>query len=125
MSQDIIADALNEIMNAKRAKKKEVVVNMRSKLLINLLEIAKKAGYIYKYDVDRNKLKIEIADELNKCNAIKPRYTVNKSSIEKYMKRYLPARDIGIIIVSTPKGLMTHKEAMENKLGGCLIAYFY
>ena len=35
MSQNIIADTLNQIMNAKKARKTEVVVDKHSKLLIN------------------------------------------------------------------------------------------
>ncbi|HEB47012.1 MAG TPA: 30S ribosomal protein S8 [Candidatus Pacearchaeota archaeon] len=37
----------------------------------------------------------------------------------------LPARNIGTVIVSTNKGLMTHEEALQEKIGGSLIAYFY
>jgi len=32
---------------------------------------------------------------------------------------------MGILIISTNKGLITHNEAFEEKIGGCLIAYFY
>jgi len=45
--------------------------------------------------------------------------------MEQYIKRFLPARDIGILIISTSKGLMTHKEAMEKGAGGSLIAYCF
>ena len=62
---------------------------------------------------------------LNECGAIKPRYYVNKSEIDKYLNRYLPSRKFGIIVVSTNKGLMGHNEAKENGIGGSLIAYFY
>ena len=44
---------------------------------------------------------------------------------EKYEKRFLPAKGFGILIVSTPKGLMTHEEARKKKLGGVLIVYVY
>ena len=63
--------------------------------------------------------------ELLDCKAIKPRFSVNKTQIDKYRRRYLPARDLGIVIVSTNEGLMTHEEALEKKIGGSLIAYFY
>ena len=45
--------------------------------------------------------------------------------MDKYIRRYLPARNIGTVIISTNKGMMTHKEAAEEKIGGCVIAYFY
>lgn len=124
MSQDLIADTLNKIMNAKRKNKKQVVVTRHSKLLLNILEIAKKAGYISDYKTDKTKLEIEFND-INECKAIKPRFNAKKDEIFKYVKRYLPARDMGIMIVSTNKGLITHIEAMNQNIGGTLIAYFY
>jgi len=99
-------------------------VKKYSKLLISVLAIAKLKNYVKEYRVDSGVLKIEI-DDLNSCRAIKPRFMVSKDEIEKYVKRYLPARNIGIIIISTSKGLMTHTTAIEKKLGGSLIAYIY
>ena len=124
MSQDIIADALNEIMNAKRAKKEFVILDRHSKLLINILDIAKEHGYIKEYKIDEKKIKIDLGTFM-KCNAIKPRFNVKFESIDKYMKRYLPARDLGILIISTNKGLMTQEEIYDKEIGGVLIAYFY
>jgi len=124
MSQDIIADALNQIMNAKRAGKNSVKIARQSKLLISILELAKKYGYIDGIKIKDNILEITFT-KLNKCHAIKPRYYVKKDTIEKYTRRYLPARDFGIILISTNKGLITNIEAHENKTGGCLVAYFY
>lgn len=124
MRQDIIADVLNEMMNARKSGKDHLLTDKHSKLLLNVLDIMKQYGYI-EYELQENgKLKI-ILKEVRECKAIKPRYTVNKDRIDKYTRRFLPARNFGYMIVSTNKGLMTHSEAQENKLGGCLIAYFY
>ena len=125
MSHDIVADALNCIMNAKKRGKTEIVVSVYSKVLINVLELAQKEGYIVGKKIENGKLKIIFDDKLNQCNAIKPRFFVKKDTIEKYLRRYLPARDYGFMIVSTNQGLLSHREAMDQKLGGCLIAYFY
>ncbi len=124
MSQDIIADALNKMLNAARAGKNTVSVARHSKLLISVLAIAKLKGYVKNYRVENNILNIE-TDKLNNCKAIKPRFVVRVEDIEKYAKRYLPARDIGIVIISTSQGLMTHHTAEEKNIGGSLIAYFY
>ena len=124
MSQDKVADALNQIMNMKKASKKEVNMEYHSKLLLSVLAIAKLHGYIKSYKAEGINLKIEIA-KLNGCNAIKPRYMVQVNEIEKYVKRYLPAKNIGILIVSTSKGLMTHQTAIEKNIGGSIIAYLY
>jgi len=126
MSQDIVADALNMIKNAKRARNEIVKVKIISNLLIEVLKIMKQQGAIKKYKIDAKEKSLEITiGVLSECRAIKPRFTVNKDQIEKYRRRYLPSRNLGTIIVSTNKGLMTHKEAQEEKIGGCLIAYFY
>ncbi len=123
MSQDIIADALNQIMNAKKAKKTSVVIKKHSKLLRNILDIAKESGYL-DYEVDGTELKVEIF-KLNELKAVKPRYTVSVKDINKYVRRYLPAKNFGFVIVSTNQGLMKTEEAEEQNLGGCLIAYMY
>ena len=123
MAKDIISDTLNELMNAKRAKRTAIELSTYSKLLIKVLDLMKQYGYI-EYELNEGKLKITLKD-LNECKAIKPRYTVARKSLDKYIQRFLPARDYGFVIVSTNKGLMTHQEAQENKIGGSLIAYFY
>jgi small subunit ribosomal protein S8 len=126
MSQDIVADALNMIKNAKKARKEIVKVNIISNLLIEVLKIMKQKGAIKKYKIDSKNKSIEITiGDVSECRAIKPRFTVDKTQIEKYRRRYLPSRNFGTVIVSTNKGLMTHEEAQEEKAGGCLIAYFY
>jgi len=124
MSQDVIADALNKMLNASRAGKSSLQVGRHSKLLLSVLALAKLKGYVKNYRVENNLLNIEIG-KLNLCKAIKPRFAVKVEEIEKYVKRYLPAKDIGMIIISTSQGLMTHATAQEKNLGGSLVAYFY
>ncbi len=123
MSQDIVADGLNGIMNARKARKSSVRLRRYSKFLISILEIAKQEGFVKDYSTMGKELVIDF--KLNKCNAIKPRFRVKSSEIEKYVKRYLPARDFGIIVISTSKGLMKHSDATDQGLGGFLIAYFF
>jgi len=123
MSQDIVADGLNQIMNAKKARKSEVVLAKHSKILRKVLDLAKDAGYL-DYSVEGNKLKVKI-DDVNEIRAIKPRYTVNVKMINSYVRRFLPARNFGFVVVSTSKGIMKHDEAEEQNIGGCLLAYMY
>ncbi|MDO8467759.1 MAG: 30S ribosomal protein S8 [Nanoarchaeota archaeon] len=126
MSQDTVADGLNMIANAKRAGKEKVVIGRISNLLIEILKIMKQKGAIKKYKIDSKEKSVEITiDKMSTCKAIKPRFTIQISQIEKYQRRYLPARDIGTLIISTNKGLVTHEEALTENIGGCLIAYFY
>jgi small subunit ribosomal protein S8 len=123
MAQDIVSDALNQIMNRKNVEKNEIKIKRISKLLIKLLEIMKKKGHI-DFEQNGNEVTVKVID-LNECKTIKPRYPVTVAEIEKFQRRFLPSRNFGTMIVSTSKGLMTQYEAMENKIGGSLIAYFY
>lgn len=123
MAHDIVADALNMIKNA---KKEVVEIKRISNLLVEILKIMKQENAIKKYKINPKEKTVEITlGDLVDCKAIKPRFTVQKDEIEKYRRRYLPSRNIGSVIISTSKGLMTHKEAQEEKIGGCFIAYFY
>ena len=126
MAQDIISDALNMIRNAKKARKDAVKIRRISNLLIEILKIMKQKGIIKKYKIDSKEKMIEVTlGEFTECRAIKPRFSVDKTQIEKYKRRYLPARNVGTMIISTNKGLKTHEEAEEEGLGGSLIAFFY
>lgn len=124
MSHDVVADALNNIMNSARAGKAHLEIRHHSKLLLSVLAIAKLKGYIKNYKAEGTLLKIEIG-KLNACNSIKPRFTVTTSEIDKYISRYLPAKNLGILVISTSQGLITHQTAFEKNIGGSLIAYFY
>jgi small subunit ribosomal protein S8 len=126
MSHDVVSDALCKIMNAKNSNKKEIFISNYSEFLIEVLKLAKQNGYIENYSLDAIDKKIKIIlGKLNECSAIKPRFEVQAKEIDKYIRRYLPARNFGIIIISTSQGLMTHYEALEKNKGGSLIAYFY
>ena len=126
MSHDVVADALNMLKNAKKARKETVKINRISNLLIEILKIMKQKESIKKYKIGpkRNSVEITLGD-LSECKAIKPRFTVKIDQIEKYRRRYLISRNFGTVILSTNKGLITHEEALEEGIGGCLIAYFY
>ena len=52
MSQDVVADVLNMIMNCKKKKDKEITVKRYSKLLLKVLDIAKRHGYIEEFNLN-------------------------------------------------------------------------
>jgi len=126
---DLISDALSIIMNAERVSKKEVIIRRTSKLLREIVKIIKDNGYIkdftYTDDGKGGILKIVLFNKINKVGSIRPRYPCTLDQIESFEKRYLPAMGFGLIIISTPKGLITHQEAKKQKTGGVLIAYCY
>lgn len=121
---DALTNALNHIMDVKMVGKYSCRVPA-SKLLISVLKIMHKHGYIdYKIEKGKNEAIIEIR-KLNECRAITPRFYVRAREIDKYVRRFLPSRELGILIISTSSGLLTHHEAVEKKLGGSLIAYCF
>jgi len=126
MSQDIVADGLNIIKNAKRARRESAKIKRISNILIEILKIMKQDGAIKKYKINSKEKSLEITlGDFSVCQAIKPRFTAKKDQIEKYRRRYLTSRNLGTLIISTNKGLMTHEEAQKENIGGILIAYFY
>jgi small subunit ribosomal protein S8 len=94
-----------------------------------VLRLFQMKGYIgeieYIDDGRQGKFRVQLFGRINDCKAVKPRFSVKVKGIEKYEKRFLPSRDLGLMILSTPKGIMTHMEAMEQNLGGRVLAYVY
>jgi len=126
MSHDVVADGINMIRNAKKARKEVVEIKIISNLLIEILKIMKQAKAIKKYKINSEEKSVEVTlGDFVECKAVKPRFSCSFSQIERYKRRYLPARNLGTMLISTNKGLMTHEEAEQEKIGGSLIAYFY
>ena len=44
---------------------------------------------------------------------------------EKWESRYLPARDLGLLILTTNQGVMNHYDAKKERVGGRLLAYIF
>lgn len=125
----VLINALNTIYNNEVRGHKECVVYPISKLLLNVLNVMQKEGYIgeveYIDDGRGGKLRVQLLGRINKCAAIYPRFYVKCSEIDEWAKIYLPARDVGTLILTTSKGVMTHHEAKKRRIGGALLAYVY
>ena len=126
---DPLANTLSKIVNAEKIGRKICLVKPASKKIQKILTILNAHGYLGKFSVIEDGkggiLEINLLGNINKCGVIKPRFSTKYLDLEKWEKRYLPAKDFGIIIISTPKGYLTHMEAREKKMGGALIAYCY
>jgi len=126
---DPLADALTNIRNNELQVNDSCVISPASKLIGQVLSTMQKENYIGNFEyIDDNragKFTVELLGNINKCGVIKPRHAVKKDEFEKFEKRYLPAKNFGILIVTTPKGIMTHYEAKEKGIGGRLLAYMY
>lgn len=129
MMNDTLANSMSKIMNAENAGKDHCMVMPASNTVKRVLNILKENMYLGEMEETKDsrgtRLKVSLIGAINKCGTIKPRFPVKKGEFERFEKVYLPAKDFGIIIVSTPKGLMAHTEAKKNGLGGKLISYCY
>ena len=128
MKIDPLADALSNIYNYENARKPECTIPA-SKLMGNVLRIMQKWGYIGAFEfIDDGKnglFKLELMGAINNCGVIKPRTPVKNYELEDWEARYLPAKEFGILIMTTPNGVMSHKKAKEQNIGGILLAYIY
>jgi len=126
---DPLANALSSILSNEKIGRNESKINPASKVIKKVLEIMKDNLYIGSFEVIEdgrgNTIKVNLLGNINKCGVIKPRGNVKKDQFEKFEKRHLLARDMGIIIVSTSLGIMTHNEAKKKNIGGKLLAYCY
>lgn len=126
---DTLANALATVKNNETRGKRECIIYPSSKLIVEVLKVMRKAGYIgeveYIEDGRGGKLRVQLLGRINDCGVVKPRLSVKRDEYERWKERYLPARDIGLLIVSTSSGVMSHREAEEKGLGGALLAYVY
>ena len=129
MYMDTLSNAMSTIKNAELIGKSKCEIRPASKLIGNVLKVMKDYGYIKSFEfIDDHrggKFIVELLGRINDCKAIRPRFSVKNVEIEEFEKRFLPARDFGVLVISTTKGVMSQKEAMERGLGGVLLAYVY
>jgi small subunit ribosomal protein S8 len=129
MLNDPLANALSAILNAEKIGRKECIIRPISKVIKKVLSVMKDNYYVGDVEESKNNrgglIKVNLLGNINNCSAIKPRFSVKKDLYEKFEKRFLPAKGMGVIIVSTPKGIMTQAEAKKKGIGGRLLAYCY
>lgn len=125
---DIFADAINKIKVYESSGMYECTVPS-TKLIRAVLDTMKANDYIKGYEeVKEGKfrtIRITLSKKINGMGVIKPRFPVSVNDLQKYEMRYIPSRDFGILIVSTPQGIMTNRDARAKATGGRLIAYVY
>lgn len=128
MLQDTLADALSVIKNAERIGRGECVTRA-SKEVNSVLKVLQDNGYIGAFEfVDdgrSGKFRVKLKGKVIDTNVIKPRFSVGLDEFEKWEKRFLPARNVGLLVLTTPKGIIDHKKAKELHVGGKLVCFVY
>lgn len=126
---DPLADAVITLMNNELRNKRECIISRASKLVGNVLRVMQQNGYIGEFefidDGRTGKFRVQLLGRINRCGVIKPRYSLKTNQLETFEKRFLPSRDIGLLIVSTPSGVLSQKDARQKNTGGKLLAYVY
>ena len=129
MQFDPLSDAFTQIFNAEQAGHYEVTVNPASKMLGSMLSIMQSSGYVGEYQrIDDGRggaYRVELIGAINRCGVIKPRHSVRRAEFDKWESRYLPARDFGLLILTTNQGIMNHYDAKKERVGGRLLAYIF
>lgn len=130
MMTDPIADMLTRIRNASLVYKKEVVLPL-SKIKIAIANILVREGYLNKTERYGDSVKPQMIVEL-KYNGRTPALSSLKRISKPGHRRYVKNNELfkvlngyGISIISTPRGIMTGKEAKKANLGGELICEIY
>jgi len=126
---DPLSNLLSQINTYEKTGRKELITKYNSKILKKILSIMQDHKYIGGFeeikDSKGNLLRIHLLGRINKTGVIKPRFSVRKAAFERFEKRFLPAKDFGILIISTSQGMMTHTDAKNKGIGGRPISYCY
>jgi small subunit ribosomal protein S8 len=126
---NVLSNLFASLQNAEMRNKKECTVIPASSLASEVLRVLQKKRYVGEFEfIDDGvggKLRIQLLGRINKCGVVSPRFPVRSANLVAWEHRYLPAVGVGTLIVSTPKGVMSHSEAQERRLGGRLIGFVY
>ncbi len=124
---DPIADLLTQIRNANISYKEKIEVPA-SRIREGIVAILKREGFIRNYRVidhrRRGVLRIYLKYGPNRERVITNLKRVSKPSLRVYTGvSYLPRvlGGLGIAIISTPKGLLTDREARAANVGGEIV----
>jgi len=124
-----MANMFSKILNAERVGKQDCVFGPISKKTEAVLEILKNYGYIHDFQQVKTPqggyFNIKLSGRINKCGVVSPNFNVKHDGYEMYEKRFLPAKGLGLLIVTTTKGIMAHEAAKAKGLGGRLLGYCY
>lgn len=128
---DPIADFLTRIRNANTVHHEKVEIPA-SKMKKAMAEILKNEGFIkdfeYIEDGKQGVLRVYLKYGVDRTKVISGMKRISKPGLRVYAKKDEVPRvlgGLGIALISTPRGLMTDKQARQQGLGGEVIAYVW
>jgi small subunit ribosomal protein S8 len=127
---DPIADFLTRIRNASKARKPRVDIPS-SNMKRNLAEILRSQNFIKDYSVVKDSKQDILRVELKYTNgspAISGLKRISKPGLRVYKNSEdLPRvlNGLGVAVISTPRGLLTDKDARTQSVGGEIVCYIW
>ncbi|MDW8083746.1 MAG: 30S ribosomal protein S8 [Candidatus Caldarchaeum sp.] len=125
---DLVSSLFTTLQNNEIVRNRDCFVKA-SKLVGEILKVLQRNGYIGAFEFIEDGrgglFKIQLLGRINRSAPIRPRISVKSTQYEFFEQRYLPGRNIGLLVVTTPKGVMSHEEAKKQKIGGRLLGYVY
>ena len=126
---DPIADLLTRIRNAIKANHRYVDLTL-SNVKVNILKVLKEEGLIENYLVNEENRKARAF--LKYANGRESLITGLKRISSPGLRRYVGHKSIpkihggmGLVILSTPKGIINGESARKLKVGGELLCYIW
>ena len=128
MRHDLLADMFAVIKNAESLGKKECHIPA-SKLIKGVLEIIRKNDYIGDFEFVEDgrggRFRINLRGRINNCNVIRPRFSIKSHDTIRWEKKYLPSDRVGILLITSSKGVIDQDEAKKTRNGGKLLGFVY
>ena len=128
---DPVADMLTRVRNANTAHREQVDIP-HSKIKEEIVKLLKKEGFIKDYQVIQTKaqgvLRVFMKYGENREKVISGIRRISKPGLRVYVPMEKIPRifgGIGTVVMSTPRGIMTGKQAKKNGLGGEIMAYVW
>ena len=131
MYNDPIADLLTRIRNASQAGLPMVEVPA-SKLKVEVVKLLQREGYLRSYEIRENgdfkTMRVILKYDEEGYPLIRKLQRVSRPGLRKYFKvdnlpRILAGS--GVAVVSTPRGLLSDREARKERVGGEVLCYVY